>query len=185
MSSLRTPHPLTAPIIELIEPALGHEADFLSAVRASRQLHKNLVTPPDTSGLYRAYVTSGAKESCANFLVVVADTCQIAGVINIENIVRGYFDSAFLGYYGFTRHVGRGCMRAGLYRVIDYAFRKLRLHRVEANIQPINERSLKLVQSLGFRLEGYSPKYLKISGRWRDHERCALLKEEWNSAHSG
>ncbi len=53
-------------------------------------------------------------------------------------------------------------------------------HRqVEANIQPHNRASIRLVQSLGFHREGYSPRYLKIAGRWRDRERWALLREEW------
>jgi ribosomal-protein-alanine N-acetyltransferase len=181
MSSLRSVQSRSAQPVRLEEPSAVHEAAFLAAVKASRPLHRNLVTPPDTRERYRAYVSSGAKDTCANFLVLVAATDEIAGVINIENIVRGYFDSAFLGYYGFTPHVGLGLMRAGLGLVIDHAFRELKLHRLEANIQPSNERSIGVVKSLGFRLEGYSPKYLKISGRWRDHERWALLREEWPS----
>ena len=59
------------------------------------------------------------------------------------------------------------------------AFRTLRLHRVEANIQPGNRASIALVERAGFRREGYSRRYLKIAGRWRDHERWALLAEEW------
>ena len=56
-----------------------------------------------------------------------------------------------------------------------HAFTNLRLHRVEANIQPDNEASRRVAVANGFRLEGYSPRYLKIGGRWRDHERwCAL-----------
>jgi ribosomal-protein-alanine N-acetyltransferase len=53
------------------------------------------------------------------------------------------------------------------------------LHRLEANIQPSNERSIALVRGLGFRKEGLSRRYLKIGGRWRDHERWALLVDEW------
>jgi ribosomal-protein-alanine N-acetyltransferase len=53
------------------------------------------------------------------------------------------------------------------------------LHRVEANIQPDNLRSIHLVRSLGFRLEGHSPRYLRINGEWKDHDRYALTVEEW------
>ena len=70
-------------------------------------------------------------------------------------------------------------MREGLQLVIERAFDELGLHRLEANIQPANERSIALVRGLGFRNEGLSRRYLKISGRWRDHERWALLAEEW------
>ena len=72
-------------------------------------------------------------------------------------------------------------MYAGLAQTLNYAFGDLKLHRLEANIQPANGPSIRLVQSLGFRLEGLSPKYLKVSGRWRDHERWAILKEDWRA----
>jgi ribosomal-protein-alanine N-acetyltransferase len=61
--------------------------------------------------------------------------------------------------------------------VVRDAFRRLRLHRLEANVQPGNRASIRLVRRLGFRREGYSPRYLKIQGRWRDHERWALLAD--------
>jgi ribosomal-protein-alanine N-acetyltransferase len=72
-------------------------------------------------------------------------------------------------------------MRAGLAAVVQRAFRTYGLHRLEANIQPDNERSIALVRSLGFEREGYSPRYLKIRGRWRDHERWAVTSEAWRS----
>jgi ribosomal-protein-alanine N-acetyltransferase len=103
----------------------------------------------------------------------------LAGVINLNEIVRGRFRSAYLGYYGFEPYAGRGFMREGLALAISFAFTKLRLHRLEANIQPDNARSKALVKSLGFQMEGYSPRYLKIAGRWRDHERWAILAENW------
>ena len=60
-----------------------------------------------------------------------------------------------------------------------HAFKAMKLHRVEANIQPRNVRSRALVKKLGFHREGVSPRYLKINGRWRDHERWAILAEDW------
>jgi ribosomal-protein-alanine N-acetyltransferase len=62
---------------------------------------------------------------------------------------------------------------------LSYIFKELKLHRIEANIQPGNAASIALVKRAGFKLEGYSPRYLKISGRWRDHERWAILAEDW------
>ena len=69
-------------------------------------------------------------------------------------------------------------MREGMELTLRFAFSELRLHRVEANIQPANERSLRLAKRVGFKREGFSPRYLKIGGRWRDHERWAILAEE-------
>jgi len=72
-------------------------------------------------------------------------------------------------------------MRKALPQVVSRAFRDYGLHRLEANIQPDNEISRRLVTALGFRLEGYSPRYLKIRGRWRDHERWAITTESWRA----
>ena len=70
-------------------------------------------------------------------------------------------------------------MRKGLSLVLSKCFEELGLHRLEANIQPENENSKKLVQRLGFTKEGFSRKYLRVDGDWRDHERWAILKEDW------
>ena len=103
-------------------------------------------------------------------------------MINLSEIVRGNFRSAYLGYYAFVPHAGRGHMTEGLALALRWAFRELHLHRVEANIQPGNAASRALVRRLGFRREGFSPRYLKIAGRWRDHERWALVAEDWRSS---
>jgi [ribosomal protein S5]-alanine N-acetyltransferase len=73
-------------------------------------------------------------------------------------------------------------MREALHLALRHAFGPLRLHRVEANIQPGNAPSRALVRRAGFRREGFSPRYLKIGGRWRDHERWALVCEDWRAA---
>ena len=73
----------------------------------------------------------------------------------------------------------RGYATEALELVVRFAFGKLKLHRIEANIQPDNVASLALARRAGFQREGYSPRYLKIGGRWRDHERWAILAENW------
>jgi ribosomal-protein-alanine N-acetyltransferase len=114
--------------------------------------------------------------NCALLVCCSADH-RIAGVVNISNMVFGAFQSAYLGYYVFAEHAGQGLMREGLQAVVGHAFKTLKLHRLEANIQPDNRRSLQLVQSCGFQREGFSPAYLKIGGRWRDHERWAVVRK--------
>jgi ribosomal-protein-alanine N-acetyltransferase len=164
--------------VRLERPGPAHGEAFLAAVRKSRKLHRNYASPPASPEQFAAYVRGLRHKSREGFLVMTA-TGEIAGVINVSEIVRGNFQSAYLGYYGFRPHTGKGSMRRGLALVIDHCFRKLRLHRLEANIQPENARSVALVESLGFRREGVSPRYLKVCGRWRDHERWAILSDDW------
>ena len=115
------------------------------------------------------------------FFLRDCETGGIAGVLELSEITRGILQSAYLGFYAMAPHAGRGYMREGLELVLRYAFRDLKLHRVEAAIQPGNARSLALVRRCGFTKEGFSPRYLKIGGRWRDHERWALLIDDWRS----
>jgi ribosomal-protein-alanine N-acetyltransferase len=109
------------------------------------------------------------------FTIRRRDDRSLVGYADITNVVRGIFLSAYLGYYAFRGHERQGLMTEGLRLIIRYGFGELRLHRLEANIQPGNAASIALVKACGFSKEGYSPSYLKIRGRWRDHERWALL----------
>lgn len=164
--------------VALERPALRHRTDFVRAARRSRDLHRGWASPPSTRTQFERYVNSLRRRNREGFLIVTR-TGGIAGVINVSEIVRGSFQSAYLGYYAFEPLCGMGFMRRGLQWVIAHCFGELRLHRVEANIQPENLRSIALVQGLGFRCEGLSPRYLKVDGRWRDHQRWALLVEDW------
>ena len=157
------------------------EATFLDAVRRSRLLHRPWVSPPSTRRNYQEYLARASGDRHRILLAWLKRPVALAGVINLNEIVRGCFQNAYLGYYAFEPFAGRGLMREALALAITHAFGKLRLHRLEANIQPGNTASRALVRSLGFRLEGYSPRYLKIAGRWRDHERWAMLAEHWHS----
>jgi [ribosomal protein S5]-alanine N-acetyltransferase len=158
---------------------LDDESEFLAAVERSRTLHHPWVQAPATPEAYRDYLSKHQDPRGAAFFVWVEDLTALAGVINLSEIVEGCFRSAYLGYYAFTPHAGRGYMKDGLAQVITHAFKAMKLHRLEANIQPGNIPSKALVKTLGFRREGFSPRYLKINGRWRDHERWAILSEDW------
>lgn len=103
------------------------------------------------------------------------------GVMNLSQIFRGSFQSAYLGYWVGAEFASQGIMTQALRILLDYVFRELKLHRVEANIQPENAASIRLVRRCGFELEGYSPRYLKIRNRWRDHQRWALRAETWRT----
>ena len=165
--------------VRLERPTGRRMADFLAAVRRSRRLHAAWVSPPATVAAYRAYLRRVRRPTHAGYLVCRADSGELVGVVNISEIVRGNFDSAYLGYYAFAPHARQGLMAEGLARVVGEAFRRLGLHRLEANIQPRNTASRRLVRRLGFRREGFSRRYLRVAGRWRDHERWTILAEEW------
>jgi ribosomal-protein-alanine N-acetyltransferase len=159
-------------------PSSRRHFEFLAAVARSRKLHGRWVSPPRTTKAFAKYLKRFGLPAHISYWILT-ETNEIAGVVNINEIVRGSFRSGYLGYYVFVPHNGRGYMTAGLRAVVSRAFRSLRLHRLEANIQPGNERSRRLVQRLGFKLEGFSPRYLKIAGKWRDHERWALTADDW------
>ena len=166
--------------VRLELPNVGRTAEFLDAVRRSRALHRRWVSPPSTADAYATFVGRQDDERSKSFLVVDAESDELVGVVAVNEIVKGLFRSAYLGYYAFVPKEGKGLMRIGLAKAINHSFRKMKLHRLEANIQPENKSSISLVRSLGFQMEGYSPKYLKIAGRWRDHERWAVLSDIWS-----
>ena len=162
----------------LTRPSRKRRDEFLAAAKRSRKLHGHWAAPPTTAEKFDTYLKRLRKETHLGYWVCT-ERGELAGVININEIVRGVFCSGYLGYYAFAPHHGHGYMTKGLRAVLSEAFGRQRLHRLEANIQPDNEASRRLVQNVGFRLEGYSPRYLKLAGRWRDHERWAITAEEW------
>lgn len=163
--------------IYLRPPEISDEREFLASARKSRSLHRPWIVAPVTPAQFEAYLERMAQPASAPYLVCRRDSGEIAGVINLSNIVRGLFRSGYLGYYAFAGQERQGFLREGLRAVVRHAFRSLKLHRLEANIQPGNLASIALARSCGFAQEGYSPRYLKIGGRWRDHERWAVLAD--------
>jgi ribosomal-protein-alanine N-acetyltransferase len=119
------------------------------------------------------------REDFRGFEIRRASDGAVVGSIEISRIARGNFQSAYLGYRIAAAERRRGYMTEALQLALRHAFRVLKLHRVEANIEPGNEASIALVQRAGFTREGFSRRYLKHGGRWRDHERWALLREDW------
>jgi|HubBroStandDraft_1064217.scaffolds.fasta_scaffold59114_2 ribosomal-protein-alanine N-acetyltransferase len=150
------------------------EREFLSLVHASAPLHHPWMSPPSTPEAFQAYLARYQQPSEESLLVCLLSTGAIAGMVNINSIIRGRFQNGSLSYAAFAPAAGQGYMTEGLGLAIRHAFEQLRLHRLEANIQPGNHASLRLVQRLGFRREGYTPDMLFIDGRWRDHERWAI-----------
>ncbi len=156
----------------------GDREAFLEMVRESRDLHRPWTYPPERADQFDDLVSRTSRDDFVCLAAVLAEGGDLVGIFTISQIVRGYFQSAYLGYYASARHAGKGLMAEAMALVLDHAFGPLSLHRLEANIQPGNAPSIALARGAGFRLEGYSPRYLLIGGRGRDHERYAITADE-------
>jgi ribosomal-protein-alanine N-acetyltransferase len=153
------------------------EDEFVRLVTASGDLHYPWMFLPNNPRDFQLYVARFDHVTAESLLICVRDTGSIAGVVNINTIIRGAFQNGSLGYAAFAPAAGRGYMTEGLGLIIRYAFGRLALHRLEAQIQPGNHASRRLVERLGFRNEGYSPDLLFIDGAWRGHDRWAITRD--------
>jgi ribosomal-protein-alanine N-acetyltransferase len=104
---------------------------------------------------------------------------RIVGRINLNAVVRGAFHNAYLGYWIDASRQGQGLMTEATQLVLGFAFGDAGLHRVQVAIMPRNAPSLKVVEKIGFRKEGFALRYLQIAGRWEDHLLFAMTSEEW------
>jgi len=164
------------PRIFLRAPTADDEPAFLAAMRASRKAHRPWLYPPQDHEAYRAYLTR-LDERKYGYLALRVEDEAIVGWLNVSEIVRGALQGAFLGYGGVAAHAGQGYMTEAVKMVVKEAFGPLKLHRLEANIQPGNTASIALAKRCGFKKEGFSPRYLKVGGRWCDHERWAIRSD--------
>lgn len=161
----------------IIRPPRQSDCDeFVSAVRRSQKLHGRWIQAKAANkSEFAKYLARYLSDRHCGFLVIHRTTKEIVGVININEIIRGAFQNGFLGYYAFAPHNGKGLMCEGLSLVVNHAFTKLKLHRLEADIQPDNHASIALVKKCGFVSEGLARRILKVRNRWCDHERWVLL----------
>ncbi len=165
--------------VYLRAPQRRDRAEFLALMRASQRFHRPWATAPTDAERFSGYLADARRDDFEAMLVCRREDDAILGFFNLSHMIRGFLQGAFLGYAVGRPHAGQGYMREGIELVLRRSFGELRLHRLEANIQPDNQASLALARGAGFKLEGFSRRYLKIGGRWRDHERWALLVEDW------
>jgi len=165
----------------LIRPPTLHDwAAFQLAVRRSRTLHDPWGAPPYSRTQFETYLRRATSDSHRGFLIAPGLRCNRRS----RQSGKYYSWSAARCLHWLLRlcpHAGEGLMREGMKLVLKHVFQKLRLHRLEANIQPKNRASIRLARSCGFVREGFSRRYLKVNGRWQDHERWALLSENFPS----
>ena len=102
-----------------------------------------------------------------------------AGEINLNNVVRGAFQSATIGYWIDQARAGRSYMSEAVVVLSQYAFESLNLHRLEVCIIPRNYNSRRVVEKLELRNEGTAERFLEINGVWEDHVRYGFTVEEW------
>jgi ribosomal-protein-alanine N-acetyltransferase len=150
---------------------------FRSVVGTNNGIGSQGIVIDGTEAQKQKYLARLASECHYGLLVVRREDKLLAGVINLNNVVRGSFQSAALGYYAFSPFERQGHMEEGMLLVIRLAFTQLKLHRLEANVQPDNRASIALLRKCGFVREGFSRRFLKVGGHWRDHERWAILKD--------
>lgn len=116
------------------------------------------------------------------YLRLVGETAEghLAGFFNLNEIVRGVFQNAYVSWSVAAELAGQGYGTEGTWGLFDLAFweRGFALHRVQANIIPSNEASLRLAEKVGMRREGLAERYLKIAGQWQDHVMYAKTAEE-------
>jgi len=164
--------------VRLTDPTADDRHEFIDLVEASVGLHRPWTYPPADASSYRRLLERNRADNFFALLARRVEDEAIVGLFELSDVVRGAFQNAYLGYWVGEPFAGQGYMREGMQLALRFAFNELRLHRVEANIQPANKRSLALARRAGFRREGFSPRYLKIGGRWRDHERWAILSDD-------
>jgi ribosomal-protein-alanine N-acetyltransferase len=103
---------------------------------------------------------------------------RLVGQVTVGNLGREPVEPAYVGYWIDRSYAGRGITPRALALVLEHAFATLDLPRVEANVQPENTASRRVVERLGFELDRLRPGHLHVAGGWRDHLRYELTRAE-------
>ncbi len=170
--------------ITLRRPRPGDAATFGLLARRSASVYGEFAPPLKSKAQFDEYLQRCRREDFFGFLICRNEDGLILGNINLFHIILLRLRNACVGYFIGAPHNRQGYATEALRLMLRFAFRELNLHRVEASIQPRNTPSIPLVRRAGFGREGLSRRYLQIAGRWRDHERWALLAEEWRRVES-
>ncbi|MBI3851989.1 MAG: GNAT family N-acetyltransferase [Verrucomicrobia bacterium] len=171
--------PLRGKKIFLRPPRTGDYREYAHMMKANVKAYRSLVPRFKGRKQFDDYLNRCRRDDFFGFLICRNEDRTIVGNINLFHIIRRGLQSACLGYLIGASYARQGFATEALRLMIRFAFTKVRLHRVEADIQPGNIPSIALVRRAGFSCEGLSRRYVKIAGRWRDHERWALLAEDW------
>ena len=174
---------LAGPRVFLRHPVVVDFPEFSALLRASRELHRPWAPvsehDPASEEAFAKFLASADTPATQRHLVCRHSDGAIVAYFGLSQIALGAFCSSYMGYWTGAPFVRRGYATEAMALTLERAFTQLGLHRVEANIIPDNVPSLALARRCGLRREGYSPRYMKIAGAWRDHERWAITIEDW------
>ena len=176
--------------VYLRPPSASDRAEFIKLRRDSRE-HLERWEPLPRPG-FDAWGRDAFELECRlhgvdeqqRLFICRAPDGAIVGRLSIGAVERGPLQSGRFGYWIGADQTRQGFMSDALRLGLRHCFTTMGLHRVSCNIVPDNEPSKKAALNAGFRLEGYSPRYVKIAGVWRDHERYALTIEDWKQSTS-
>lgn len=160
-------------------PTIKDCAEYIALAKESEKFHRGLMIMAKTDEDFEAFLARNEKEENECFLICRKEDDAIAGMISLSQIFRGIFQNAYLGYALGEKFTKQGLMTEAIELILRFAFVNLKLHRVEANVQPVNLASIAVLRRNGFVKEGFSRRYLKIDNKWRDHERWAIIAEDW------
>ena len=161
--------------------ALEDFKEFAELNKSSLDFYKGLMKPVLDFDKFKLSVENNQAETNESLMICQNLDNKIVGAINLSQIFRKAFQNCYLGYSLGVHFTGKGYMTEAVNLVLQHAFENLKLHRVEANVQPHNSASIKVLQRCGFTKEGFSRKYLKIDDVWCDHERWAIIVEDWRN----
>lgn len=115
------------------------------------------------------------------FHVFLNETDELVGTVDLVFVKRGPLQSAMLGYELDQAHNGKGLMTEAARLCIAFGFEHAKFHRIEAGAMPRNEGSNRVLEKLGFTLEGLNRKIVQINGEWEDHNLWAMLESDWEA----
>lgn len=173
-----------SPRIEISGLTKNDEQFFLEMNQNSKSIHAPWVFPALIPEAFKELLDRNTKNNFETIVVRPKGKHDIIGIFNLSQIFYHNFQNTILGCYTNITYHGQGYMREGLLQTVAYAFFKLKLHRIEANIICENKRSINFFKSFGFRHEGMSKNYLWVDGAWKDHEKLALTREDWDKVLS-
>ena len=180
---------LVTPRLVLRPPRTGDVTEIRRLLRANHE-HLRPWNPAPPPGEDPSSITEVSKSVLRQrrdwkhgasfvFMVAMRDRPErLVGKIALNGVMRGAMYGAYLGYWMAGDQQGKGLCTEGITAVLDFAFGSAGLHRIQAAIMPRNDRSLRVIEKLAFRREGYAERYLQIAGKWEDHVLFARTREE-------